>query len=237
MNADEKFLEMITGKRVVLIGPGRTETDNYDYIESCDTVVRCGQTLPVLEGNEKFYGKRTDIVYNSMDNVPKSGGIVSDLLKIWKNNGVKMVCNTYPKGEYFYMSSINRNSEYVSNFFPVKQMNTQIYMKYKNLGQSRPNSGFCALFDLFEAQPKELYIVGIDMMRSVAFKGYKPVVKMGDWSREDFWNDLQVGPFDHHDPDKQYAIFKKMYRDFDFIKVDPTIEAIFSDPKNDFLKE
>jgi hypothetical protein len=235
MNTDKKFIAMIKDKRVALVGPGRTETDNHDYIENCDTVVRCGQTLPVLKGNEKFYGVRTDIIYNSMDNTPRSGGNVSTLLQLWKDNDVKLVCNTYPKGEFFYMSAINSYSEYVSRFFPVKQMNTEIYMKYKNLGQSRPNSGFCALFDLFESKPKELYVVGIDMMRGVSFKGYKPAVNMGDWTREDFWNDMQVGPFNHHNPDKQYMLFKKMYRDTNFIKLDPTIQEIFNNPKNDKL--
>jgi len=235
INADVLFKEMITNKRVALVGPGQTLANNCEYIEACDTVVRCGQTLPILDGNSKFYGYRTDIVYNSMDNTPVSGGNISVLLQLWKENDVKLICNTYPKNEFFYMSDINSNSEYVSNFYPVKQMSAEIYMKYKNLGRSRPNSGFCALFDLFEAKPKELFIVGIDMMRSTTYKGYKTVAKMGDWTREDFWNDLQVGPIDHHNPDTQYMIFKNMYNNNNFIKVDSTIEEIFKNPKNDKL--
>lgn len=237
MNPNELFQSMITGKRVALVGPGRTQTDNHDYIENCDTVVRCGQTLPVISGNEKFYGTRTDVVYNSLDNSKRAGGDISKLLEIWKNNNVKLICNCYPRAEFFYMKNINKHSQRVSKHFPVKQMDTELYMKYKKLGESRPNSGFSALFDVFEAKPKELFIVGIDMMRSVSFKGYKPSFKMGDWSRNDYWKDMQVGPFDHHNPDKQYRIFKQLYYDNENIKVDPTIETIFEDPKNDFLKE
>lgn len=237
VNADTLFMELINNKRVALVGPGRTLTDNCEYIEGCDTVVRCGQTLPILDGNIRFYGRRTDIVYNSLDNAVISGGNISILLRLWKENNIKLVCNTYPKSEFFYMSNINANSEYVSKFYPVKQMNVEIYTKYKNLGHSRPNSGFSALFDLFEAKPKELFIVGVDMMRSTAYKEYKPESKMGHWSRNDYWEDMEVGPFNHHNPDKQYRLFKELYYNNKNIKVDPTIEAIFNDPKNDFLKE
>tara|TARA_Y100001937_G_scaffold21799_1_gene30782 strand:+ start:1796 stop:2515 length:720 start_codon:yes stop_codon:yes gene_type:complete len=228
------FHDLIHNKKVALVGPGRTTTDNYKKVEDADTVVRCGLTIPVLPQYKKFYGYRTDIVYNSLDNCEIAGGLIQELIPIWKKESIKLVCNTYPTDEYFYPNSIAPHNNKVSNYFPVKKLNSDLYFSYKNKLNSRPNSGFCAFMDVFNMSPKSLYIVGIDFFRSLAFDRYKGSI--GGWTHKDFKNDMDPGySNNHHHPDKQFKVFKNMCSKFPEIEVDPYIQQFFDDSKYDNL--
>lgn len=231
MNSNSLFSDMVTGKRVALVGPGRTSTDNLYYIENCDTVVRCGMALPVDPEYKINYGERTDIIYNALDNSPMCGNVLT-LINLCKKFNVKLVCNAIPfhRGE-----PAQKYSKLVSEHLLVKEMSDTIYTKYENLTQSKPNTGFSALFDLYEAKPSELFIVGIDMMRSLVYEKYKTNTQVSKWTREDFYNNMKPGPLNHHNPDKQYKFFKQLATDNDMITVDPTIQEIFNSPSNDIL--
>lgn len=223
--ANTLFKELVQHKNVVLIGPGRTESDNTAIIRNADTVIRCGQSLPVEEKNKKQYGTRTDIVYNSLDNDQISGGHIDNLIKIWQSEEIKLVCATYPQE-----ARILNNILQVKKHFLVKNMSNLLYSSYKEKLESRPNSGFCAFIDIFHAKPNSMHIIGIDFFRSLCFDGYKTT--MGHWNHKDFLNDMEPGKSqEHHNPDKQFIIYKNICKKFNFITVDKQIEFYFNNKK------
>jgi len=233
MNCDQLFRDLVHDKNVVLIGPGKTTNDNLELIESFDTVIRCGQSLPIKDIHKKHYGERTDIIYNSLDNCALSGGHVQNLISLWLQEAVKLVCNTYPRGEYFHSSTIAPYADMVREHLPVKDMADDLYFDYKQKLKCRPNSGFCAFVDVLNQSPRQLHIIGIDFFRSLCFEGYKTT--MGNWKHKDFIDDMQPGPENHHDPDSQYMLFKQICESQDNISCDSQIISYFEDDINDKL--
>lgn len=231
--ANEKFLELVKGKNVVLIGPGRTIENNQEEIDKYDTIIRCGQTLPIKSEHYKNYGKKTDIIYNALDNDLISGGNVDSLLEIWTKERIKLVCCAYPVSES--NSSRPVNIDKVRKHFLVKEISSPLYFSYSKKINSRPNSGFCAFIDVFHAKPKKMHVIGIDFFRSLCYSGYKKT--MGNWNHEDFIRDMQPGlSKGNHDPDAQYALFKRMCQKFEFITYDNQIQSFFEDEKSDKLE-
>ena len=229
INEEELFRELVVGKRVALVGPGRTPTQNLETIEGCDTVVRCGAWFH--KKDTISYGVRTDIVYNVFDNCLKAGGDANDNLRNWKSEGVKLLCCSLSNNTDYYNSTIKPIVNAAKNHFPVRNVNSTINNFVGVICNSCPNSGFAALIDLIANKPKHLYVVGVDCYRSLINSNYP---RMSDFDHSDFIRDMEPGKkSNHHDPNKQYTLLKCMYKNIPFLEFDPHIVSFFENPEYD----
>ena len=228
-NEEELFKQLVVGKRVALVGPGRTPTQNLETIEGCDTVVRCGAWFH--KKDTISYGVRTDIVYNVFDNCLKAGGDANDNLRNWKSEGVKLLCCSLSNNTDYYNSTIKPIVNAAKNHFPVRNVNSTINNFVGVICNSCPNSGFAALIDLIANKPKHLYVVGVDCFRSMINSNYP---RMVNFDHSDFIKDMRPGEkITHHDPNKQYTLLKCMYKNIPFLEFDPHIVSFFENPEYD----
>ena len=231
VNEEELFRKLVVGKRVALVGPGRTTTENITKIEECDTVVRCGAWFH--QKDPIHYGVRTDIVYNVFDNHPSAGGNAVSNINDWKHGGVKLLCCSLPNNTQYYNSTIKPVVDHAKNFFPVRNINSTVHDFVQAICYSKPNGGFSALIDLIASKPKHLYIVGIDCHRSLINSNYP---RMSNFNHSDLIKDMRPGErITNHDPNKQYALLKCMYKNIPFLEFDPHIVSFFENPDYDTI--
>ena len=230
-DTESLFSQLVVGKRVALVGPGRTPTENLEKIEECDTVVRCGAWFH--KKDTTHYGIRTDIVYNVFDNCPKAGGDMNTNLQNWKTEGVKLLCCSLSSNTDYYNSRVSSVVDNAKNHFPVRNVNSSINDFVGVLCNCWTNSGFSALVDLIANKPKHLYVVGVDCFRSLVNSNYP---RMSNFDHADFIRDMEPGKeSNHHDPNKQYALLKCMYKNIPFLEFDPHIISFFENPEYDMI--
>jgi hypothetical protein len=230
----DDYSEFLKGKTIALVtsgsslkGQGRGE-----YIDSFDVVVRLNRALPVPEEKENDVGKRTDVLYNTLDTFADAGGPIEG--ELWKNCGVKFVCSTYPKSEYFTHPEWSEN---LNDTIPTRWMSDDVYYPIRENIYGRPSSGTTTLVDILSFDIKKVHLFGLDFFRTLYDSEY--LSEGGNIS--EFENHLSINGDDRHDPDSQYKFFKyDIYPNEDRIEIDSYFEEILNDVKYDemfFIKE
>jgi hypothetical protein len=248
--SNESFVEYIRGKTVALVGPGESAShiEQGSLIDGYDFVARV-KSYYIPADKIKYYGKRVDFLYTDNhhtndivdgDSVSEKGSkrnitihpdnvrIRNEILK----NKVKVVISTTPQAEWFF----NRSSGAMNSL--AGATNVRIlpdfpYMEIRKI-TNRPNAGFSAIIDLVSLPFSEIYITGIDFYRSLYRDNYLNSL----WTKETVTNMLKSpdgctpdGKPDFHDPDLQFAYFKKkMYNKDSRIKVDENFKKFLDDP-------
>ena len=221
----ENYLE---GKTVAMVASGGSLKGKGlgKLIDSYDIVVRLNRALPLDSSKAEDVGERTDVLYNTLDAWPDAGGPIDGPL--WKKCGVKYVCSTYPKSEYF---TYPERSQGLDDIIPTRWVGDSLYYPIKEQVVGRPNSGTIALVDLLSFKLKEVRLFGLDFFRTLYDTGY---LKEGG-NVQDFERLLATNP-DRHDPDSQYLFFKNvLYANDDRIKIDDYFEQILNDPSYDTM--
>lgn len=227
------YSEFLKGKSVALISSGGSLKGKGlgDVIDSFDVVIRLNRALPLVKEQSVDVGSRTDILYNTLDAWPDAGGPIDG--ELWTSCGVKYVCSTYPKSEYF---TYPERSAGLDEIVPTRWISDELYYPIKKEITGRPNSGTVTLVDLLSFDIKELHLFGMDFFRTLYDVTY---LKEGG-SAEEFEQHLATNP-DRHDPDSQYLYFKnKIYPNDKRVKIEKYFEQILGDPSYDrmyFLEE
>lgn len=220
-----KYLE---GKTIALVSSGSSLKNKKQghLIDSYDIVVRLNRALPLSPQNSEDIGTRTDILYNCLDGAPDAGGPINGVA--WRNCGIKCVCSTYPKSEFFTFPERSRG---LGSIIPTRWIPDSTYYPIRDKVKGRPNSGTVTLVDLLSFDIKEVRLFGLDFFRTLYDTGY---LREGG-SVEDFERLLSTNP-DRHDPDSQYLFFKNvLYANDDRIKIDDYFEQILDDPSYDSM--
>ena len=220
-----KYLE---GKTIALVSSGSSlkGKNQGPLIDSFDVVVRLNRGIPLDQHKYKDVGKRTDILYNCLDGAPDAGGRIDG--NFWRARGVRCVCSTYPKSEYF---TFPERSLGLGGIIPTRWIPDATYYPIKEEVKGRPNSGTTTLVDLLSFDIKEVRLFGMDFFRTLYDISY---LKEGG-NKEDFERVLSTNP-DRHDPDSQYLFFKnKLYAEDSRIKIDEYFEKIIANPDYDSM--
>ena len=228
------YSEFLQGKTVALVASGSSlkGAGLGEYIDSFDVVARLNRALPISPKKENDIGKRTDVLYNTLDTFPDAGGPIDG--QLWKECGVKYICGTYPKSESFTHPewSIGLN-----DIVPTRWLSDEVYYPIREKVKYRPNSGTTSLMDLLSFDVKKVHLFGLDFFRTM----YDSEYLSDGASIKDFENHLAMNRNDRHDPDAQYKFFKEeIYPNDERIEVEPYFEEILKDPKYDnmyFVKE
>jgi len=228
------YSKLLKGKRVALVASGSSLKDSGrgDFVDSFDVVIRLNRALPVPTNIQTDVGKRTDVLYNTLDTFPDAGGPIDG--NLWKSCGVKYVCSTYPKSEYFTHPEW---SEGLNDIIPTRWMRDEVYHPIREKMKYRPNSGITALADLLSFDIKEVHLLGMDFYRTLYDTDYLIHGATIESIEEHFAENV----VDRHDPDSMYLYFKnEMYPNDDRIIIDNYFKDILKDPKYDsmfFIKE
>lgn len=156
----EKLYNLISDKRVVLVGPSGHLVGKGigSVINSCDVVCRVNDILPF--GYEIDYGDRTDVVfYNCSSRSLKWFEEKTDRYK--DINKIKLVVCPTIKADHAWKDSV------VSNFESINKYNLDFlwigkdkYDEYSRLVGVEPNAGIISMMMLLECFPRELFITG-----------------------------------------------------------------------------
>jgi hypothetical protein len=236
---EKNIREYFKGKRVAIIAPSPSvrETENGDEIDKYDIVVRVNKNWKYSPELNKYVGKRTDIVYNCINQHPECGGTID--FEYVKNN-LKYIAISIPiindqkhRDKLFHNNTvINQYRQFViNNNNKVKYyiVNKDLYNMYDNILNSRPNTGFMAILDILSYDIKELYIKGFTFFRDGYLSNYRNTVfgeKTDEQSSASKVNNI-IRKYGNHDIDKQIDLFKKIYYNKkNIIKIDPAMKRI-----------
>ena len=214
MNNDDYSL-FLKNKKVAVVGPSKSAlyTENNGLkIDSYDVVVRINQGLDLIELNKNFFGTKVNILYNSLDYSPDSGGIIHSPKLL--NYGIKYICSPYAEYEKFHNSHIYSNDSFLNaslhDYFSIRFIKKDLYDSIKYGANSRVNSGLGTIVDILSFDISELYITGIDFYRSSYINGYTPSRNRNN-TKQEIETELEINQYNdhlHHNPDRQYLFFK-----------------------------
>lgn len=228
---NENYKKFLQNKKVAIIGPAESTFFNEKgkYIDSFDVVVRINRGIEVVKGNESFIGSRTDILYNSLDFGPNSGGILKGV-----DDKIKFICCPYSIEKGTFRGA----PRYIFDEFNIRFINTDVYNKVKTNTNSSLNSGFGAIIDILQHDIQQLYITGIDFYRSLYSNKYpsqtdKPMTKSFEAIEKTLEFVKNPNNSHYHHPDRQYIEFKKIVNTDDRIKLDPFLTKIINDSRYD----
>lgn len=166
----DQVAERLRGKRIAIVGSGPGSLDNAPgFIDSHDLVVRVNnyKTGPAqgmrCDVHYSFYG--TSIRKNAED--LKRDGVTLCMCKLpnsqpldsaWHRARGKMVGI-----DYRYIYTNRRAWWFCDTFIPD---DARFLAKFDLLGKHQPTTGFSAILDVLECEPKEVYLTGFDFFSS-----------------------------------------------------------------------
>ena len=220
-NSDLSYAKFLKNKKIVLVGPSPDMINNNkgELIDSYDIVVRINKGFIIFKELEKDIGRRTDILYSSLNNkTPEFIEMVGDIrIENLLNKNIKWICSTnfknYKKGQINEKKFIEQNRGRI----PFHIMNNEYNLFIEENIKKRLFSGSYAIFDLISFDIKELFIIGltfckiVDKEKGIYYYQYK---------------DPNFRPKEVHDIDSQLDYFNKIYKEDKRIKCNKVLEKI-----------
>lgn len=224
---DTYYNKLLSNKKVALVGPSSNtlHTKQFDKIESYDLVVRLNKTFDIPFSRQIDIGRRTDILYNSMNTTdfPGQNNFSPELIDKLKKNNLKYIACSYPFTHPFDMD-ILKFIEINASEIPYHIIDIVLYRYLISIIKSRPYTGTCAIIDLLSYPIKELYITGVDCYLNKYYGEYRKIDK----------SDLQELRHNHiHHNMPQLAFIKQLSINDSRVKLDSFLENYFF--KNDYI--
>jgi len=168
----------IKNKKIIIVGPSRSTLSHLtkEFVDSYDIVVRVNASPDTTLIHGEKIGYKCDILYHCLnENLGHGGNINIELLKKLKTkflvHNPKLVnakaINSIPDGV-----NIDKIKK-LNKFLEIKMINPIFYNNFINKIKTRPNTGFIAIFDLLQYNPKEIYITGYTFSMDGYIPGYK----------------------------------------------------------------
>lgn len=225
----------LKGKRIAIIGPADSvfKEKRGKYIDQFDFVVRINKSPIVIQENlfPEYLGQKTDILFHSFYENPKSGGGPLDF-DLFLSLGIRYVIN--PMTGYW---GLKFSHNFYKKYLRGESVFRVPFRLYKGLLKTfsphRPTTGFYALKFVLESDFSELYISGFTFFKTPYVSGYR------DHVREVDANKVFMKQENQHNPDlefRQFLLLLEKHR-FKRIILDSTLkEIIESDSNLDFRK-
>jgi hypothetical protein len=172
------FSNFVKDKCIALVGPAESiiGTKKGEVIDKFDLIVRLNKSIPVPSKLHEDIGKRTDIIYNSL-NTTDFPGENNLNPRLYKKYGVSFVCSSYPFNHNIFHDDI-ANYVYKYKFeIPLKVMDDLKFRNFEKLLGTRPYTGTCAIMDLLSYPIRYLYITGLDFYHTKYYNEYRIISK------------------------------------------------------------
>jgi len=226
------FSELISDKRVALVGPAKYMMGSNlgKEIDQYDVVVRINRSYESVEERSKDIGSRTDILYSCLIEKPANAGELN--LEIFLKKGIKHICAP-PSSNMKGLSSETRLHDLVdvekvraiNEKIPVRIIDHQFHTHLAQMVDCRPNTGFLAIYDLMRFSPKKLKVFGFSFYLDGFIEGVKEGVhKELGLTPEEFSNKCFVSK--RHVQKNMWEFAKRTLLDESIVEVDPVLDDI-----------
>jgi hypothetical protein len=227
------YSEYLKDKRVILVGPAPhlVDSNQKEFIESFDVIVRLNVALPVSPDRYKDIGERTDILYNCLSENKEDGGKTN--LDLWSKT-IKWLGVPYPKWGVFkrQMENFEKKITVSPKKVNYSYIDTQYYIKIENELGCRPNTGFCAMMDLLNYDIKELYVTGITFFKGgydPSYRGSIDGIKVLDKNHSESLVHKRMNKAGNHRQQPQIDYMKKVFASNNKLKGDAEFEKILTE--------
>lgn len=221
MSKREEYKNYLSGKRVCLVGPApsvkQVDPAQGSQIDDYDVVVRINKSLPVSEDLKEFAGTKTNVLYNSVDQVDASGG---KLDIPFLEAEIDWLVSPYPSKQPFsgnIKNFVSKNRDRIK--FTTFELD--YYNDLELEMRTRPNSGVLAILDLLSCDISELYITGITFFKGGYVEGYR------DQTEEEALK--LMARSGHHRIPPQIDYMKGILSSDTRVKMDPFLEEIINE--------
>jgi hypothetical protein len=199
--------QVFRGKRVAIVGPADSAYDqeNGAFIDGFDFVIRLNKALVTWDkDNEKYLGKRTDILFHSFYENMDTGGAGPLDWKVFKNFGVHyLIQPRFDRDGWRLM--FNYFKKYLDTHNIIYVFPYRYYQRIINLFDNYyPTRGFYALHSALTAPCAEVFITGFTFFKTPYAKGYRDNIQNVSASKEHI---LKQGL---HNTDLEYNNFLKL---------------------------
>lgn len=155
---NEELSKILEGKKVAYVGPSPhlKGGDGGKHIDSYDIVIRAGQLFEVPKNLHNDYGKRTDILFGSFNNLEVSESLKNlDYFKKLKYVVCSMVSTSFINGHNNFFKQIENLGT------PTHNVDDRYLFKiFKEVGTTC-NCGFAGLLVLLNYNIKEVFVTGM----------------------------------------------------------------------------
>ena len=211
----DDFRKIIEGKNVLLLGPASYLYDEgfEEDLSEYDIVVKMNRMVET-DLCKEFTNDRCDILYHCLDVSPQYGNVKYDLKEI-SRKGVQHIRIPYPPVNGWYQNMINIFNKENNGLIKYSVTDTELYTDlYLGCGQTSPNTGVIAIFDLLKSNPLSLTIRGITFFKGGYNKKYRSKV-VTEKEVEMINSRVQ-----NHNTNKQRAFVKERLQQYDNINID-----------------
>lgn len=218
----KQFEDFITDKKIIIIGPASYLKENpiANKIQDFDTVIRVNSSIDLTEKIPHVVGDRTDIVHATVA-VDPSTNTNHRKLDFWIKKKIKHLRISPPAIRHSWENNIRVFEMLNKDKLNYSIVDNQKYLKFmKQCEGTVPNTGFTALLDALEYNPKQVHLSGITFFKG----GYLPEYGVTTISEKDV-REL-FSKVTNHDIDRQIDFFRKVYKDNRITCDDYIIEAL-----------
>ncbi|MCB7480617.1 glycosyltransferase family 29 protein [Christiangramia sediminis] len=202
--------KLFTEKSVAIVGPADSAYDmeNGFFIDQFDYVIRINKAITTWKShNEKFLGKRTDVLIHSFLESDFTGGGPIDFDLFQKHN-VKYLVNAK------HDITNHRN---VFNVYKKYLKWNRIYILQKSMAKKceelfdgyGPTNGFRAIHMVLNSKPKKVFITGFTFYKTPYADGYRDQLKDMEV------NSKHMKERGAHNPEIEFSNFLKLIRNSD----------------------
>ena len=196
--------EILKDKRVAILGAAATafEEEKGNYIESFDIVVRINKALHSWRpSQERYIGKRTDILFHSFyENESSGGGPINydEFVEQFHLQYLVHPDNSW-KGYRTHLNFYKRHPQKIPSYILSRRMADELEKKFKNFS---PTVGFSALYSVLNSPCAELYITGFTFFKTPYVQGYRDHLLSLEA------NDSHIKEQGLHNPELEFQLFK-----------------------------
>lgn len=239
---NEEFDKMIRGKSVAIVGPAKYMMNSGlgKEIDRNDVVIRINRSVETTRQYPKDVGTKCDILYSCLIETPQNAGSISPK-ELKDEYQIKFIVappestydGTSSKTKLHYMVDQKKAKE-ISKLIALRIVPHKFHTSLAKKVQSRPNTGYLAIYDLLQFNPQFLSIYGF----SFYLDGFIPGCKSGiedtkKVTEEEFAN--MCFSSKRHVQKTMWAHAKNTLVDDPRVKLDNTLEKILN--LEDFSKK
>lgn len=197
---NQNFTNLIAGKKVAIVGPAAYlhRSGRGAQIDSADLVVRVNRGVETTQNHAEDVGRKTDILYSCLLETSRNAGIIEPSLL--HQSGVKVICVPGFTCKNFWGTSTYTNHQMIARqtwkklkncgLYPPRLIPKKTNSALEEATNTRPNTGFLAIYDLLAAAPRTLAIFGFSFYLDGFFPGTKAGVNQEGFRSEDEFGSL-----------------------------------------------
>lgn len=230
----DNLKKYVEGKTIALVGPAKyLEKSNMGVkIDSYDTVVRLNRGIELVDKIPADVGYRSDILYSCLIEKPANAGTIDlDLLNSWK---VKQICcppqsdksGLSLETKYHYLVDIKKMAK-IDKKIPIRICDATFHTALASKVESRPNTGYLAIFDILRYNPKKLFICGFSFYLDGFVSGVKEGI-MGEQNLTEEQFATKCFNSKRHNQYNMWNYAKKTILNNPKVELDQTLEKILS---------